>query len=156
MNLNKRLFDLLYESRRTQKELADALGISERNVSAWKARGSDPPSGLIVGIAKFFGISVECFLTGEDHTSTANVVSENATVGTIVQGPNNSHVIVSNGDKRPLTDEESELLRLFNSLDVKRRIKILDLAFTLDDEARSEKIKNEQEEQKCLQLAQST
>lgn len=147
MDLNKRLFDLLYESRHTQKELADALGISERNVSSWKARGSDPPSGLIVGIADFFGISVECFLTGEERTSNANVVGGNATVGAVLQGSNNSRVVITNGDKRPLTDEESELLRLFNSLDVKRRIKILDLAFTLDDEARSEKNKNKQEEQ---------
>ena len=58
MNLNKRLFDLLYQSRRTQKDLAEALGISERNVSSWKMRGSDPPANLIVGIAAFFGANV--------------------------------------------------------------------------------------------------
>ena len=130
MNLNKRLFDLLYQSRRTQKDLAEALGISERNVSSWKMRGSDPPANLIVGIAAFFGISVECFLTGEEHAPASNVVGGNVDAGAVVQqGSSNSHVFVSGGGsgKRTLSDEESELLRLFSSLDVKRRIKILDL-----------------------------
>ena len=49
-----------------------------------------------------------------------------------------NHVIVNNS-KRNLTDEEEELLRLFNSLDVKQRIKILDLAFSLEEELNSEK-----------------
>lgn len=146
MNLNKRLFDLLYQSRRTQKDLAEALGISERNVSSWKMRGSDPPANLIVGIAAFFGISVECFLTGEEHATASNVVGGNVNAGAVVQqGSSNSHVFVSGGGsgKRTLSDEESELLRLFSSLDLKRRIKILDLAFKLEDEARAELSENE-------------
>ena len=146
VNLNKRLFDLLYQSRRTQKDLAEALGISERNVSSWKMRGSDPPANLIVGIAAFFGISVECFLTGEEHAPASNVVGGNVDAGAVVQqGSSNSHVFVSGGGagKRTLSDEESELLRLFSSLDVKRRIKILDLAFKLEDEARAELSENE-------------
>lgn len=146
VNLNKRLFDLLYQSRRTQKDLAEALGISERNVSSWKMRGSDPPANLIVGIAAFFGISVECFLTGEEHATASNVVGGNVNAGAVVQqGSSNSHVFVSGGGsgKRTLSDEESELLRLFSSLDLKRRIKILDLAFKLEDEARAELSENE-------------
>lgn len=146
MNINKRLFDLLYQSRRTQKDLAEALGISERNVSSWKMRGSDPPANLIVGIAAFFGISVECFLTGEEHATASNVVGGNVNAGAVVQqGSSNSHVFVSGGGsgKRTLSDEESELLRLFSSLDLKRRIKILDLAFKLEDEARAELSENE-------------
>lgn len=146
VNINKRLFDLLYQSRRTQKDLAEALGISERNVSSWKMRGSDPPANLIVGIAAFFGISVECFLTGEEHATASNVVGGNVNAGAVVQqGSSNSHVFVSGGGsgKRTLSDEESELLRLFSSLDLKRRIKILDLAFKLEDEARAELSENE-------------
>ena len=109
-------------------------------------RGSDPPANLIVGIAAFFGISVECFLTGEEHAPASNVVGGNVDAGAVVQqGSSNSHVFVSGGGsgKRTLSDEESELLRLFSSLDVKRRIKILDLAFKLEDEARAELSENE-------------
>ncbi len=138
VNLNKRLFDLLYESRRTQKDLADAIGISERNISSWKARGSDPPSACIMAISQFFGISAECFLTGEEHSSTTNVVGGNVTGGTVVQGSHSSRITIGGG-KNPLTDEEAEILRLFQSLDVRRRVKLFEFGFTLEEDAKSEK-----------------
>lgn len=139
MNLNKRLFDLLYESRKTQKQLADAIGISERNISSWKARGSDPPSACIMGISQFFGMSAECFLTGEEHPSSTNVVGGNVTGGTVVQGSHSSRIMIA-GDKNQLTEEESEILRLFQSLDVRRRVKLFEFAFSLEEEAGSKRI----------------
>lgn len=68
----------------------------------------------------------------------AFIIGGNVTGGAVVQGSHHSNVTVSNSERK-LTDEETELLRLFNSLDVKRRIKILNLAFALDDEAEAEK-----------------
>lgn len=134
MNLNKRLFDLLTENHRTQKELADAISVPERTVSSWKARGSEPPAGCVMSISKFFGISAECFLTGEEHTAT-NVINGNVASGTVVQGANSSRITIK--ENHSLTDEEMELLRLFHSLDVKRRVKLLDFGFTLEEELNS-------------------
>ena len=69
---------------------------------------------------------------------TTNVIDNNVVDETIVQASHHNHVI-DNNSKHNLTDEEEELLRLFNSLDVKQRIKILDLAFSLEEELNSEK-----------------
>lgn len=135
MDLNKRLFDLLYESRRTQKELADFLGVNERNVSAWKARGSNPPSELIAPIASFFGMSTDKFLTGSDPPST-NVVEGGVNGGTVVQGV--GHDVVLGAGASDLSGSGPVLLRLFNSLDIKRQVRLLGFAFSLEDEMNGE------------------
>ncbi len=51
MRINQRVFELLSEQRHRQAELAQTLKISERNVSTWKERGTDPPAKYAVGIA---------------------------------------------------------------------------------------------------------
>lgn len=131
INVNKRLFDLLYETRHTQKELADALGINERNISAWKSRGTNPPSELIAPIAAFFGMSTDRFLTGVDSPST-NVVGGDVTGGTVVQGAGRDVVIET--AKNELSDECRALIGLYNTLDMKRRVRLLSFAFSLEDE----------------------
>lgn len=69
---------------------------------------------------------------------TTNVIDNNVVDETIVQASHHNHVI-DNNSKHNLTDEEEKLLRLFNSLDVKQRIKILDLAFKLEKACMSKK-----------------
>lgn len=134
MQINQRLFELLAASGKSQKELAQFLGISERNVSAWKSRGSEPPSGLVVAIADFFGVSVEWFLTGEEHHRPANVFSGNIAGGAFVQSTNSGTVYVRDGGEHALSAEAAELLRIYETLDIKRRMRLLDSAFSLDEE----------------------
>lgn len=90
-------------------------------------------------IADYLNCSVDYLLGRTDEPSTvSNVIGGNVTGGAVVQGYHNSNVTV-NSSERKLTDEEIELLRLFNSLDVKRRIKLLDYGFALEDESVSKK-----------------
>ena len=70
LTINERLFQLLTDQRQTQKGLADFIGVNERNIATWKARGSDPPAKLISKIADFFNVSIEWMLTGEDQHGT--------------------------------------------------------------------------------------
>jgi transcriptional regulator with XRE-family HTH domain len=134
VTINQRLFDLLASKDKSQKELSIALGISERNISAWKARGSEPPSNLIPAIAAFFDVSMEWMLTGEEQQKGTLVVSGCASGNAIVQGINRGSVVVRNGRERPLSDEAAELLRIYESLDMRRRLKLLDTALNLEDE----------------------
>lgn len=62
------------------------------------------------------------------------IIGGNVTGRAVVQGSHHSNVTVSNS-KCKLTDEETELLRLFNSLDVKHRVKLLNFGFSLEDES---------------------
>lgn len=112
------------------------LGINAiRQINEKKGMGSYS----LARIADYLSCSVDYLLGRTDEPSTiSNVIGGNVTGGAVVQGYHNSNVTV-NSSERKLTDEEIELLRQFNSLDVKRRIKLLDYGFALEDESVSKK-----------------
>lgn len=134
VTINERVFNLLFESRRTQKDLADFCGVNERNVGSWKARGSDPPAKLICKIAEFFGVSVVWLLTGEDREQ-ASFVNNGSVAGNL--GPNSGSVYVVNGGERVLSAECAELVRVYESLGIRDRIRLLDAAFKIADDSAS-------------------
>ena len=110
-----------------------------RNTFSNMYKGSMLKSDSLAKIADYLGCSVD-YLLGRTNVPflATNVINGNVIDGTVVQASHHNHVIVNNS-KRNLTDEEEELLRLFNSLDVKQRIKILDLAFKLEKACMSKK-----------------
>lgn len=140
MTINKRVFQLLYESRRTQKELADFCGVNERNVGSWKARGSDPPAKLICKIAEFFGVSVVWLLTGEDRDQPS-FVNNGSVSGNL--GPNSGSIYVMGEGEHVLSAECAELLRVYESLGVRDRIRLLDSAFQIADASASHRSPSE-------------
>lgn len=136
LTINERVFQLLFESHHTQKELADFCGVNERNVGSWKLRGSDPPAKLICKIAEFFSVSVVWLLTGEDHDLTS-FVNNGLVSGNL--GPNSGTVYVMNGGERVLSAECAELVRVYESLAVRDRIRLLDSAFQIADSSAQQK-----------------
>lgn len=132
MTINERLFDLLADHHLTQKALADFIGVNERNIGTWKMRGSDPPAKLVYKIAEFFGVSVEWFLTGEEHPRTS-FVNNGSLSGNL--GPHTGTLVVRNGGERVLSAECSELLRIYESLGVRDRMALLSAAFEIADKS---------------------
>jgi transcriptional regulator with XRE-family HTH domain len=49
-----------------RKAVADAIGISLQPFTSWSKRGSIPSADIAFKIAKYFNVSVEWLLTGED------------------------------------------------------------------------------------------
>lgn len=139
------ILSLLKDKNISAYKLAKETGISVSLFSKWKKNPtSEISSSNLTRIADYFDCSIDYLLGRTDEpSSTSNIIGGNVTGGAVVQGSHHSNVTVSNSERK-LTDEETELLRLFNSLDVKRRIKILNLAFALDDEAEAEKNQNKQ------------
>ena len=135
MTINGRVFQLLADQKRKQKELADYIEVNERNVSTWKDRGSDPPARLCYKIAEFFGVSVEWLLTGEEHPVTS-FVNNGSVTGTM--GHQHGAVIIRNGGERVLSEECAELVRIYESLGVKKRMHLLSLAFEVEEGAAKE------------------
>ena len=109
--------------------------MNERNVSTWKDRGSDPPARLCYKIAEFFGVSVEWLLTGEEHPVTS-FVNNGSVTGTM--GHQHGAVIIRNGGERVLSEECAELVRIYESLGVKKRMHLLSLAFEVEEGAAKE------------------
>lgn len=76
MTINERFFHLLEESPYTQKEFSQHTKISEKTVSAWKQRGTDPPARHISAIAEFLSCSEHFLLTGEEEASPVPIARE--------------------------------------------------------------------------------
>lgn len=71
-NINQRVFRLLGNKHGIQKDLADFLGISDRNVNMWKKRGSGIDSEFIPGIADYLGVTDTYLLRGEDQSFSSD------------------------------------------------------------------------------------
>ena len=54
----KNLLNLLHKSGKTQKDLADALGLSPQTVNTWFVGVAIPRMGKIQLIAEFFGVQI--------------------------------------------------------------------------------------------------
>jgi len=136
VTINERLFTLLLEQHRKQNELARAIGVSERNISTWKERGTDPPAHLVIAIAEFFGVSVEWLLSGEERKRGDSFSGDGSM---FLQAAHNSGTIIAqNGDGSRLASEgEVEILRIYNLLEPKARHHLLGVAFDMEEEKKA-------------------
>lgn len=65
-----RVFEIMKERGITAKKLADAVGVSQGNVSDWKSGRSAPTATVMVKIADFLGVSADQLL-GRETPRTA-------------------------------------------------------------------------------------
>lgn len=105
MTISNRIFDLLAAQHKTQTALANAIGTRVATVSAWKAQNTNPSADLIAPIAAYLGVSCDYLCTGEEYTPAAAI-----------------------------SEFERELLRVYGSLDAKRKNTLLSYAYQLESE----------------------
>ena len=104
MTISQRIFSILKEKKKKQKELSAYTGISEAAISDWKKKGTNPSSDKIFAIANFLEVSVEYLLTGEDRT-TQNVSQSAITTG------NHSTSTVNIGLQEAHSQQEDETVQ---------------------------------------------
>lgn len=63
-----RVFEIMKERGITAKKLADAVGVSQGNVSDWKSGRSAPTAAVMAKIADFLGVSSD-YLLGRENTA---------------------------------------------------------------------------------------
>ena len=71
MELNEKLQQLRKQKNLTQEELAQALYVSRTAISKWESGRGYPSIDSLKAIAKFFGISVDELLSGEQLLTRA-------------------------------------------------------------------------------------
>lgn len=64
------LFELRKEKGMTQAELATALGVTNKAVSKWETGEAMPETGLLLPIARIFGVTVDELLDGKRAAPT--------------------------------------------------------------------------------------
>ena len=66
LELGERIYNLRKRSALSQEEFADRLGVSRQAVSKWETGQSVPDSEKAAAMAKFFGVSLDYLLNGEE------------------------------------------------------------------------------------------
>ena len=110
--------------------ILDSLGIGKGATTNWK-KGSTPNGETLLKLAKYFNVTTDFLLTGEENPNYIN------TVGLISGNENvvsNHGPIIKNGSERRLSDDIAELLRIAEYLEPKCRHRLLSFAFELEEE----------------------
>ena len=135
----ERLRELRKERCLTMEQLCEQFNrqfsakLSKCTISRYENSTQEPMLNTVDLLAKFFGVSPVYLMGQTDHRQapTAANISNSA----VVQGNNATTLIVRNaaGGARELSEEESELLRIYESLDVKSRTALMSYAFDLEE-----------------------
>lgn len=120
---------LRQEKGLTQKQLAQEVHITQTAVSQWELGKTAPDKQTANKLADFFGVSLD-FLLGRTTERTSFYYASNINDSNFVQGSGSITV----GENNTTSEEEAELLRIYRSLDVRGRAKLLNAAFALEDE----------------------
>ena len=129
-NIGTKIRNLRAENDLTLQELGDKVGVQASTVRKWetgfiKSMGFDK----IQKLADALG-TTPAYLMGETSNTNLNIRNIESNNGLIGQNSGSLHITSA----QSLTKEEQELLRIFNSLDVKRRIKLMSLAYELEED----------------------
>ncbi len=130
MSISSRIFDLLKNQKKSQGALSTALGIRQATVSSWKTKGTTPAADLLEKIAEFFDVSVDYLVTGKEYAS-----SPSQTVQGIFGDRNSNNTVTIHGNGTvEISDFESELIRIYAGLDMRRKNALLSRAYELEKE----------------------
>lgn len=130
MTISNRIFALLKEQHKTQTDMANVIGVRQATISAWKAQNTNPSAELIAPIAEYFGVSCDYLCTGADYKP----VSQNVNQGIFGNGNNGNVVAIGDGNATTVSEFECELLRVYNSIDPRRKNALLAYAYQLENQ----------------------
>lgn len=128
---SERLERLIADTKTNRNQISKATGISSGLMTEY-VQGKKTPSDNLVKLADYFGVSTD-YLMGRTNSPTSTISGNITGIG-IVHDVSGGTIIGSNPTERNMTAEEAELLRIFNLLDVKRRHRLLEFTFSLEEE----------------------
>jgi len=139
MNISQNLENILKSTNHTQKELSEAIGAAKSTINNWIKLGRSIPAEYILPICEFLNISYYQLL-GENEQEFSN---KGITIGTQSPTITNSSNVEVNGIKHEglmneLSENEQELLRVFNRLPTKGKIRLMNMVYDYEDEFFSE------------------
>ncbi len=119
----------------TQKQLGEILGITSAAIGKYESAPNSYPSiEIIIKISNIFNVSIDYLLRGTEFVSqTENSINDVLTNNTVLQANHGSTVF--NGE-RTISPEAEELLRIYDKLGVRERLKLLNFAVDLEEKSK--------------------
>ena len=119
--------ELCHQRRTNITTLVKELGMSTSMPTGWK-NGTIPKSDTVQKIADYFGVTTDYLLRDHSPLSASNV--------------RDSVVLQGNGDMgaapSQLTEQEEEVMRIFRSLDMRKKTSVLSYLYELEDGGKKE------------------
>ena len=101
-------------------KLATSLGFSSSTPNNWQKMNGLPRSSTVKAVADYFGVSVDYLTSNDESVQIKNVQDNHGIIG-----HTHAPVTINNGSDRKLSEQEIELLDIFNSLSVLDRAKLI-------------------------------
>ena len=130
----ERLKRLRKERDITQSQLAEVIGVVPSAVGKYERIPQSYPSvEALIKIAEYFDVSIDYLLRGVETTpSVENNLNGQLLNSSCVQA--NHGGVVFNGDtKQAISPEAIELLRIYETLNGRDRLKLLNIAVELEE-----------------------
>ena len=130
----ERLKKLRRNSNMTQKELADYLGVVPSAVGKYERVPESYPSvEALIKIADCFHVSTDYLLRGEELTQAVeNNISGSLLNSSFIQA-NHGGIVYNTEDGAVFSPEVTELLNIYQKLNGRNRLKLLNYAVALDE-----------------------
>lgn len=116
------------ERKLTQQQLADKLFIEQTTVSSWERGKAFPDTSRLQEIADFFGVGVDELLGRETLVQNNITTNNGVAIGQAREG------VTINTNELKLSAQEQDLIRIYNSIDCKQQIKLMQFAYELEEE----------------------
>ena len=118
----------------TQKQAPEEIGLARNANQKWKHGW--PNSDTLIRIASYFGVTADSLL--RDESSPSFNIAGNISNAAIMQGNASGNVSINNGGSPSieLTDQESEVLRIFRALDMRKKNTVLTYLYEIEDQAK--------------------
>lgn len=113
------------------------IKLNKSTVSRYENGTQEPMLSTVAALAKFFDVMPE-YLIGDSDSRNCNI--SNIHNSSVVQGNNANTLIVKNGrsQEREISEQEAELLRIFETLNIREQTELLSFAFKLEAQHRDE------------------
>ena len=127
-SIGRRLRKLRLEQELTLEDVSKKVGVTKATINKYESNTvKNIKRDTIEKLAEALSTSPEYLMGWTDNSARVSSVHTNN--GVIGQ---NSGTLINNNSERTLSKEELELLRIYNSLDVKGRIELLTTAMRLE------------------------
>lgn len=129
----KRLKALRLSRGLSQREVGENIGVVSSSIGKYETMDNSFPSvEMLIKLSDFFNVSLDYLLKGaETVPSVENNINGFLSNSPFIQA-NNGGTVISGGNKA-LSPEAVELLRIYEGLGVRDRLKLLNLAIEMEE-----------------------
>ena len=141
MTIVQNILKIAKENKINNQKLCEILNSNPNKIYDWKVGKSKPSTDELCILADYFNVSAD-YLLGRTNEQTNNCYSNNISdnsfnnfmQGNIIKGDTSISVPASTNKSTQLSKEETEILDIYRSLDIRNKSKFLNMIFDIEKE----------------------